>query len=803
MPPGSTPEITPAVTPDSTTGPVKDEASQSVTFQWPGERLRLQVFDDRTIRVTATPNDAWSARPSMMVVNRPVKTEWSLIEGNEGWELSTAQMRVMIDPRGRLRFATAEGVTLLQDAFVDGREYEATDVMLGTVEETQAVHSVDGQRSKATAVRYHLDRQAFHTKLNFKFDPHEAIYGLGQHDQGYLNLRGTSQFLYQQNMKVAMPVLISTRGWGLLLDATSLVTFHDDGHGSYLWTDVADELDYYVVAGPGFDEIQAGLRRLTGKASMLPRWAWGFAQSKERYKTQQELIDIVAEYRRRHLPLDIIIQDWCTWPDGMWGEKQFDPTRFPEPRKLTDQLHQLNARLLVSIWPNMRDGPDTAAMRQQGFLLGNDSTYNAFDPKARDLYWQQAHDGYWQYGIDGWWCDCTEPFEADWKGTVKPQPWEQMRIDVEEFKKYLDPQFINAYSLLHSQGLYEHQRSVTPDRRMVNLTRSGFPGQQRYGTITWSGDVDATWETFRKQIPAGLSFCASGTPYWTHDIGGFFVKRGDKWFCHGQYSTGVDDLGYRELFVRWFQFGAFSPMFRAHGTDTPREVWHFGEPGEPFHDALVDMLHLRYRLLPYIYSLAGWVHHRDYIMMRLLAFDFPNDPEVFDLRDQYMFGPSLMVCPVTHPMHYGPDSTPLHGVAQSRPVYLPQGRDWYDFWTGTPHKGGQWIDAQAPLNQVPIFVPAGAILPLGPMIEHTGQQRDAAWEIRVYPGADGAFELYDDAGEGYDYERGDCAWQSLRWEDAKGQFTAEPWRGGFPGSMADRQLTIVQVKPGTGIGIGR
>ena len=283
------------------------------------------------------------------------------------------------------------------------------------------------------------------------------------------------------------------------------------------------------------------------------------------------------------------------------------------------------------------------------FLLGDGMTYNAFDPAARALYWQQAHDGLFKYGIDAWWCDATEPFEPDWHGTVKPEPWRRAVINTEYAKTYLDPARINAYSLLHSQGMYEGQRSVCEEKRVVNLTRSYFPGQQRYGTITWSGDISATWDIFAKQIAEGLNFSVTGAGYWSVDIGAFFVAPRDQWFWRGDYPDGVLDPAYRELYVRWFQFGTFLPVFRSHGTDTPREIWQFGQPGDLMYDTLVKFARLRYRLLPYLYSLAGAETHRAQAMLRLLAFDFRHDPNVYDIADQYMFGPALMVCPVTRP----------------------------------------------------------------------------------------------------------------------------------------------------------
>ena len=395
------------------------------------------------------------------------------------------------------------------------------------------------------------------------------------------------------------------------------------------------------------------------------------------------------------------------------------------------------------------------------------------------------------HGIDAWWCDCTEPFEADWKGAVKPEPEERLRINTEEAKRYLDPEFINAYSLLHSQGIYEGQRRVTGEKRVVNLTRSAYLGQQRYATVTWSGDTAARWETLRRQIADGLNFCATGMPYWTLDIGAFFVKhKPEMWFWSGDYDEGVADLGYRELFVRWFQYGAFLPMFRSHGTDTPREIWQFGEPGEPFYEALVDALHLRYRLLPYIYSLAGWITQHDYTMLRALPFDFRSDPATYDIRDQFMFGPALMVNPVTCPMLYDVGSQPLDGIQQTRPVYLPAGTDWYDFWTGQKYSGGQTIQADAPISRLPLYVRSGSILPMGPVRQHTNDLPEAPVELHIYPGQDGSFELYEDEGDQYNYEDGAFSMIDIHWQEAERQLTLEARKGEYAGMPEQRVIEI-------------
>ena len=637
-----------------------------------------------------------------------------------------------------------------------------------------------------------VDRKAYHTKLEFEWADGEALYGLGSHEEGMFNLRGQHQYLYQQNMKVVVPVLISTRGYGILLDSCSLMTFHDDAFGSYLWSDVDDELDYYFLYGPEFDQIVHEIRVLTGHSPMLPKWAFGYIQSKERYMTQDELVSIVSEYRRRELPLDGIVLDWKSWTGDLWGQKSLDPDRFPNPDQMTAKLHDLHAHMMISIWPIMSSGGSNwQEMKDHGHLLGNQATYNAFSAAARACYWDQANQGLFSHGIDAWWCDCSEPFEADWKGAVKPEPEERMRINTEEAKRYLDPEFINAYSLLHSQGIYEGQRRVTGEKRVVNLTRSAYLGQQRYATVTWSGDTTARWETLRRQIADGLNFCATGMPFWTLDIGAFFVKhKPEMWFWSGDYNDGVADLGYRELFVRWFQYGAFLPMFRSHGTDTPREIWQFGEPGEPFYEALVDALRLRYRLLPYIYSLAGWITQHDYTMLRALPFDFRSDPATYDIHDQFMFGPALMVNPVTCPMVYDSGSKPISGAVQTRPVYLPAGADWYDFWTGQKYSGGQTIQADAPISRLPLYVRSGSILPMGPARQHINDLPDAPVELHIYPGQDGSFELYEDEGDQYNYEDGAFSMIDIHWQEAERQLTLGARKGEYAGMPEQRVIEI-------------
>jgi alpha-D-xyloside xylohydrolase len=760
-------------------------------IQTPTAWLLLTPYTPQTIRVRWSAKAEFSTRPSLMVVAQPdPAAAYTVTDAGDALHFATSAVTIAIDKRtAAFTYSDSQGKLLTREPARGGKTLMPVDVLVSVFDAATDMETgvtADGVRVRARNVRQVVDRQAYHTKLEFEWAEDEALYGLGSHEEGMLNLRGQHQFLYQQNMKAVVPVLVSTRGYGILLDAYSLMTFHDNAFGSYLWTEYADELDFYFVYGPEFDQVVHELRHLTGPAPLLPKWAFGYIQSKERYVSQAELVEIVQEYRRRQLPLDCIVLDWRSWVGDLWGQKTLDPERFPDPGAMMADLHALHARLMVSIWPIMKPGGGNwQEMHDQGFLLGNQATYDAFNPDARALYWQQADQGLFRHGIDAWWCDCTEPFEADWNGTFKPEPEERLRINTDEAKRYLDPQFINAYSLLHSQGIYTGQRQAGSAKRVVNLTRSAYMGQHRYATVTWSGDVTATWETLRKQVADGLNFCVTGSPYWTLDVGGFFVQnKPEFWFWRGDYDQGVADPGYRELFVRWFQYATFLPMLRAHGTDTPREIWRFGEPGEPAYDALARFLQLRYRLLPYIYSLAGWTTHQDYTMLRLLAFDFRDDPNVYDVRDQYMFGPAFLVCPITAPM----DSA---RGASLREVYLPAGGDWYDVWSGERLAGGQTIAAGADLSTLPLYVRAGSIVPMAQPQQYVDEHPAAPVELHIFPGKDGAFQLYEDAGDGYDYEGGACATIDIRWQDADRCLTIGERRGNYPGMQQQRNFIVV------------
>jgi alpha-D-xyloside xylohydrolase len=760
-------------------------------------RIMLVPYSNKIIRIRYTLDPEFSTQESLMITGLPDSNIAFIVEDRDSYlVVSTADLTIRILKKtGAFTYLDASGAVLTKEPDRRGKTLVPMDVMKSVFDESaniEAGQGADGLRVRADNVNKVRDRKAFHTKLEFEWMEDEALYGLGSHEEGVMNLRGTHQYLYQQNMKAVVPVLVSTRGYGIVVDSYSMMTFRDDAFGSYLWTEVDEEMDYYFIHGPEMDSIVHGIRQLTGKAPMLPKWSFGYVQSKERYTSQEELIAVVREYRERGLPLDCIVLDWKSWTGELWGQKTLDPERFPDPKAMVEELHGMNARLMVSIWPIMNPQSDNnKEMNENGCLLGNQATYDAFQEKGRQLYWKQANEGLFVHGIDAWWCDCTEPFEADWHGSIKPEPEQRMQINTEEAKLYLDPEFINAYSLLHSKGIYEGQRRTSESKRVVNLTRSAYAGQHRYGTVTWSGDIAANWETLRKQIPAGLNFCTTGSPYWTVDIGAFFVQnKPDLWFWNGDYDTGIQDMGYRELYARWFQYGSFLPMFRSHGTDTPREVWRFGETGELVYDAIVKFLRLRYELMPYIYSLSAHVYQYDYTFMRALSFDFRHDPNTYNIGDQFMFGPAFLVNPVTEPMYYTSNSDVLEGVKKTRDVYLPTGTAWYDFWTNRIFEGGRMIEAEAPLDRMPLYVKAGSIVPMGGSIQFAEERTDDNRHIRVYTGQHVTFDYYEDEGDNYNYEKGVYALIPMVWDEENRTFIIKEREGSYPGMSQNQSFNI-------------
>ena len=640
----------------------------------------------------------------------------------------------------------------------------------------EIVKTVDGQRTQISNLHSYVERKAFAGMLGFRIPKATGIFGLGQDEDGVYNKRGIKQYLYQHNMRTPMPFFLTNEGYGLLFDCGSLMIFDDTEEITRLYMDTVDQIDCYLITGT-LDEMISGIRYLSGSASLLPKWAFGYIQSRERYQTQNEMIETAQRYRDLGIPLDCVVQDWKTWAGDLWGQKTVDRERYPDLPAMNDTLHKMHVHSMVSIWPNMaQGGADHTEFAEKGLLLGDYSTYDAFSEEARDLYWKQMERELVPGKFDSWWCDSTEPFTApDWCGERLLAEEQRYQLVGGEHKKYLDPAVANLYALVHAKGIYTHQREKLPEKRVFNLTRSGYTGSQKYGVALWAGDASAKWEELRSEIAKGLNLCMCGIPFWTIDIGAFFVGGtacwrkwcGDPsakpvWFWNGDYDEGVNNPAYRELYTRWLQFGAFLPLFRSHGTDTPREIWNFGNTGEPFYDAIAKSIRLRYWLMPYIYSMAMRVYFDDYTMMRSLLFDFPNDKRSTEIDDEFMFGDSLLICPVTQPMYFD-----LNGAMESskkKACYLPKGTGWYYLWSGTYYEGGRMVTVDADIETMPVFVKAGSILLTQTPTQYADEQTETL-DVTIYSGADACCTYYNDDGTSYDYLSGRYEKIVFQWND--------------------------------------
>ncbi|MGD9928385.1 MAG: TIM-barrel domain-containing protein [Mangrovibacterium sp.] len=560
------------------------------------------------------------------------------------------------------------------------------------------------------------------------------------------------------------------------------------------WSEMNKKLDYYFVHGSSMDEIIKGYRTLTGKSQVMPKWAMGYWQSRERYKTQDEILGTLKEFRERKIPIDNIVLDWNYWPEDAWGSHEFDASRFPDPKAMVDSIHAMNAKMMISVWPkfyvtteHFKEFDEKGWMYRQAVedsvrdwvgpgYVG--SFYDAYSAGARKLFWKQMYDKLYPLGIDAWWMDASEPNVLDC-------------TDMEYRKALCGPtalgpsaEYFNTYALMNAEAIYNGQRSVDPDKRVFLLTRSGFAGLQRYSTATWSGDIGTRWEDMKAQISAGLNFAVSGIPYWTMDIGGFCVE--DRYVA-GQMEynkSGKENADYkewRELNTRWYQFGSFAPLYRSHGQYPFREVWNIAPKGHPAYQSITYYTNLRYRLMPYIYTMAGMTYFDDYTIMRPLVMDFSADKTVENIGDQFMFGPSMMVCPV------------YTYEAREREVYFPKGSNWYDFYTGQFIQGGQQVKVDAPYEQIPLYIREGAIIPVGPEIQYTDEKPADTIDIYVYRGQDGAFSLYEDEGENYNYEKGAYSNIPFSYNDAEGMLTIGDREGEFDGMLKERTFVIIPV----------
>ena len=760
---------------------------QTISMSHEDGRLAIEILAHDIIHVIFEPSDFDGTDESLVVIRDWPAVPFTVSEHGDEIVAETESLRLrVIKSSALVAFERLDGEPLIQES--------ARTLRPATVAE----------------------ENVFHAKQQWRISDQEGLYGLGQHQDGVMNYRGHDVTLVQTNTVAVNPFLVSTKGYGLLWDNTSKTIFSDKESGASFWSEVADRIDYYVIAGDTIDDVIAGYREATGQAPMLGKWAYGYWQSKERYRTSDELMSVVREYRERQIPIDNIVQDWNYWADykpgdeiatwesasANWSSLSFHPSTYPDPSRLIAEIqNDYHMHYMISIWPAL--GPATDVYREldaAGHLYepehwSTGRIYDAFSEDARDIYWKYLKAGLIDKGVDALWMDGTEPELGD-----------QHLVEVSEsnIKRFGETargsmaKNLNAYSLMTTSGAYENFRRDVPDKRFFTLTRSAFAGQQRNAAATWTGDINARFDVFRDQISSGVNFSMAGIPYWTTDIGAFFIEGTDKGKGPALYPKGHTDPSYRELYVRWFQFGAFSPLFRSHGTGTPREVWRFGEPGDWAYEALVRFDHLRYRLLPYIYSTAWRVTNEGYTLMRGLPMDFTHDRATFDIDNQYLFGPSMMVVPVTEHQYF-----PLEGAADSSPMidlYLPSQTDWYDFWSGKRYQGGQTISTPTPIDEMPILVPAGSIIPLGPRKQWATEKQEDPIELRIYPGADAEFVLYEDENDGYDYEQGVYATIPIQWDDARKEFTLGERSGSFPGMLRERTFRVVVVSEQQGTG---
>jgi alpha-D-xyloside xylohydrolase len=732
------------------------------------QSLTLKVWSPTIVQVIANPSDTLPSRPELaLVTNTPARCPWNVRETAKEVIVTTDSLVAHIDKvTYRITFADARGRVLLAE---DGRTCDTAQVMA---------------------------EPCFHIKQSYRYGAGEMLYGLGSYQHGGLTLNGRKFRLLQKNRDDVVPMLISTAPYGILWNNASLGEFNDTRGSYYIWSEVADAIDYFFIGGSSFDAIVAGYRQLTGQAPLFPKWAYGYLQSKQRYQTQDEIVSVVKRFRATRFPLDCIIQDWMYWPEGQWGQKSFDRSRYPDPSKMIRDIHAMDATVVISIWPNMAKGSSNQVeLSRIGGLLSDSSHLDVMNPEARATYWRQTRDSLYSYGIDGWWIDCSEGYDSDWTSPYLQVPDVQAdELNVNTLKQLMrSGRYLNSYGLMEVKGIYEGQRATSTKQRTFILTRSSFAGMQRYAAAYWTGDVSATWDDFRKQIPAGLNFSMSGVPYWTTDIAGYFIKQEPGWwFSRGAFELGQKDEGFNELYTRWFQFAALCPLFRAHGADFPREPWAFGDSSSRTYQTLLKFTNLRYRLMPYLYTLAANVTQTQSTIMRALPFDFLGDRNTWSINNQFMFGPSIMVCPVDQPLYHLPNNVVLKTKEFVRQVYLPKGTQWWDYWTGLRYDGGQQIAADASYETMPLFVRAGSIIPMGPEVQYSTEKRDPI-EIRIYPGADALFTLYEDDDASYGYESGAYSRIALSWSEGTKELTIGNREGEYPGMPSARVFSVVVV----------
>ena len=746
--------------------------------------IDIRFYSPEIVRIIKSKQGFEFEKHSLAVIKEAEKVPFNLSTDESFITASTEKISISLDLQtGVITYKDAEGTNLVKEQINGASFTPKTDIGDST----------------------------FAVKQTFSLEKDEYIYGLGQLQKGKMSQRNQSVRLMQNNKETVIPFILSNKGYGIYWDNYSPTIFADSTEATSFDSEVGDCIDYYFMLGGNADGVVSCMRNLTGQAPMMPYWTYGFWQSRERYKSQDETVGIVKKYRELGVPIDGIIQDWQYWGDNYnWNAMEFLNPNFPEPQKMIDEVHDLNAHIIISCWASF--GPKTKQyeiLKNKGMLLdfqtwpmsGIDQwppdmtkpsgvrVYDPFNPEARDIYWEYLNNGIFSLDMDGWWLDSSEPDhmypkEEDYDNETYLGSFRRMR---------------NAFPLAHVGGVASNQLKTTKSKRVFILTRSAFAGQQRYAANSWSGDVIADWKVLRKQISAGLNFSLTGIPYWNSDIGGFFL-----W----DYPGGYKNKAYHEIYVRWMQFGAFCPMMRSHGTNSPRELWYYGDKGDWTYDALKKSIELRYSLLPYIYSTSWEVTNEGSSMMRALVMDFSDDENALDIDNQYMFGKNILVCPVTEPMyvefrkegkkHYAEKEN--FNKVKSTELYLPAGTNWYDFWTGEVIVGGQSIEREAPIDILPLYVKAGSIIPMGPKVQYANE-KIGPLTVRIYPGADATFTFYDDERDNYNYEDGAFTTFDMKWDNTTRTFTIEAQKGQYQGMPESRKIEVVLVQPGVGTGI--
>ena len=751
--------------------------------------VELKLYGENTVRIIKYPSGKSFEKNSLSVIKKEEKSKFSVSESKNIISLKTNDLNIFIDAKnGTITYKSVSGKELLKEVGSDFQPFNDAG------------------------------NQTYSVSQSFQLEKDEPIYGLGILQNGKMSQRNTDVKMIQNNTWDFVPFFQSVKGYGIFWDNYSPTQFTDTPQKTSFSSEVGEGVDYYFIYGKNADGVVAGMRNLTGKVPMLPLWTYGFWQSKERYKSQDELIDVVKKYRDLQVPLDGIIQDWQYWGNNyQWNAMDFISPDFPDAKKMIQNIHDMNAHLSVSIWSSF--GPMTNQYREmdkKGMLFNINTwpesgrevwppdmnypsgvrVYDAYNPKARNIYWKYLNKGVFSLGVDSWWMDSTEPDHL----SQKPEDLDT-KTYLGSFRKVR-----NAYPLMTVGGVYDHQRETTNDKRVFILTRSAFAGQQRYAANTWSGDVNSSWESLRNQIPAGLNFSLTGNPNFNSDIGGFFA---------GVYKRngGAKNPMFQELYVRWLQYGTFTPMMRSHGTDVPREIYQFGKKGEVVYDAIEKFIKLRYSMLPYIYSTSWVVSKNNSSFLRALSMDFSSDKKTWDVNNEYLFGKSFLVVPIIN-SQYTPEKivktdenegwnktdankkeNSLSNIdfTQNKTVnvYLPTGSDWFDFWTNEKFNGGQEIDKTVNLQSIPLYVKAGSIIPFGSDVQYATEKKWDNLTLKIYPGADADFVLYEDEFDNYNYEKGDYTEIPFHWNEKSKTLTINSRKGNFKGMIDKRNFNLI------------